>query len=160
MLSLALAYRGLWLVAFAVAGLLFNIHALTSTMRCSCSVRAMLADFREIGWRAWVERAGLATLVAVVLASPTLKLMADTRQTFNADWVKLMQIRSADHSFPSTWWSAGDPDIPRFTLLLALFVLSWSFTPVRRAAEASGGGKGHLRTNFQRPAMPSIAPVA
>src|SRR5262249_14168351 len=59
--------------------------------------------------------------------SPTLYLMVQHRQAFDAAWIMLTRIRSADHSFPSSWWQAGSPDIPRFLLLLGLAAISLSF---------------------------------
>jgi GH35 family endo-1,4-beta-xylanase len=132
-LALGFAYRGWWFAAFAVAGELFNIHALTSAYVLLMLGAGLLADIRQTAWWRWLGRAALGTLITITLAAPTLKLMLTTHQHFDADWVNLMRIRSADHSFPSAWWASGDPDLPRFALLLALFGLSWSFTPVRRA---------------------------
>ncbi len=129
--ALALAYRGKWVWAFAIAGILFNIHALTAAYVLLMLAAGLLADLRAIPWWKWGLRTVLCVDVALVLAAPTLLLIAQQHQTFDAAWISLMRIRSADHSFPSTWWTSPNPDVPRFVLLFALFVLSWSFSPVR-----------------------------
>lgn len=129
--ALALAYRRRMLWAFALAGVLFNIHALTAAYALLMISAALLADAGREPFAVIVRRAALCAGAFVLLASPTLVQMASQHQTFDAAWVNLMRVRSADHSFPTSWWAAGNPDLPRFVLLFALFVLSWSFAPVR-----------------------------
>src|SRR5205823_4651068 len=51
------------------------------------------------------------------------------RQVFDAAWLDVTKIRSADHSFAKSWWQQGTPDIPRFALLIAFAALSLSFRP-------------------------------
>jgi hypothetical protein len=140
--ALALGYRGKWVAAFVVAGLLFNIHALTASYVMVMLGAGLLADVREMKWKEWGVRAALCGGAALFLASPTLGLMLRNSQVFDGEWVKLMRIRSAEHSFPSTWWVAGDTDVPRYVLMLALFVMSWSFGAVRRGAGGGAGGGG------------------
>ncbi len=130
--ALAFAYRMNWVAAFAVAGVLFNIHALTAAYVVLMLGAALLADVREIPFKRWLQRAAISGGVFLLLAFPTLAMMIGQHQIFDANWVNLMRVRSAEHSFPTTWWKLSDPDIPRFTLFLGLFVLSWSFSPVRR----------------------------
>ncbi|HEY4328454.1 MAG TPA: DUF6798 domain-containing protein, partial [Phycisphaerae bacterium] len=144
--ALALAYRGRWVPAFGLAGLLFNLHALTSAYTLLMLAAAMLADFRQMKLSAWTARAFLCAGLVLALASPTLALMARGGQIFDEEWINLTRIRSADHSFPSAWWSAGDADLPRFVMIVALFVLSWSFSPLRREQDlARGGAKRALK---------------
>ena len=40
-----------------------------------------------------------------------------------------MHLRSGHHSFPFTWWRAGQPDIPQFLLILALAGVAMSLVP-------------------------------
>jgi hypothetical protein len=140
--ALALAYRGRWLWAFALAGVLFNLHALTAAYTLLMLGAALLADVDEIRPAEWITRAVLCASMVLALASPTLAIMAAHPQTYDAQWLNLMRIRSNEHSFPSTWWVMGDTDVPRYLLVLALFVLAWSFPPLRRAPESGGAKRG------------------
>jgi hypothetical protein len=141
--ALALAYRGRFVAACAVAGVLFNIHALTAAYALLMIGAAKLADLREQRPVEWLVRGLLAGATFFALASPTLAMMAGQHQTFDAEWINLTRIRSADHSFASTWWTSGDPGVPRFLMIFALFVLSLSFPPWRRGEEAGGlSGRG------------------
>lgn len=116
--------RGL-VAAFVLAGIIFNLHALTAAY--------LFALFAMWGaWEVFQRRMSLqfaATLAGlfVLISMPTLIMMASHHQIFDAKWVMLTRIRSADHSFPSSWWSMGRPDIPRFLLITALAGLSLSF---------------------------------
>jgi uncharacterized membrane protein len=136
LVALALIYRGRIVLAFAVAGFLFNIHALTAAYAILMMGLAILPDLREVPWKKWLRTTAIAAVACLLLAAPTLVhmlvSMKASGQVFDAAWLNLMRIRSADHSFPNTWWEAPNPDIPRFLLIFALFVLSWSFSPVRR----------------------------
>jgi GH35 family endo-1,4-beta-xylanase len=143
--ALALAYRRRMGWAFVVAGVLFNLHALTGAYVLLMLGAALLADCRSVPFSLWLRRAVRCGIAAVAIAAPTLVQMAGQHQTFDATWINLMRIRSAEHSFPSTWWAAGNPDLPRFALLLALFVMSWSFGAVRQA----GSGRA-LALNMTR----------
>jgi hypothetical protein len=129
--ALALAYRRRMLWAFALTGLLFNIHALTAAYALLMIAAALFADWGREPISVLIKRAAACVAAFVVIASPTLVQMASQHQSFDAAWVNLMRVRSADHSFPTSWWAAGNPDLPRFVLLFALFALSWSFAPVR-----------------------------
>jgi hypothetical protein len=140
--ALALAYRGRWVWAFALAGALFNLHALTAAYTLLMLGAALLADVRDMRFSEWLARAILCVAVVLAVASPTLALMLAHRQTYDAQWVNLMRIRSAEHSFPASWWTAGDADLPRYALVLGLFILSWSFSPLRRPAEFGGVRQG------------------
>ena len=100
LVALALAYRGKWLWAFGIAGLLFNVHALTAAYVLLMLGAGLLADRRAIPWWKWGLRTVLCADIALVLAAPTLLLMAQQHQVFDANWVNLMRIRSADHSLP------------------------------------------------------------
>jgi GH35 family endo-1,4-beta-xylanase len=133
LVALALAYRGRMVWAFVVAGILFNLHALTAAYAMLMIGVALLADVRALGRKRWMLRVLACAGVAIACAAPTLlQMLAARGQVFDAAWINLMRVRSADHSFPTTWWAAPNPDIPRYALIFALFVLSWSFSPVRR----------------------------
>ncbi len=132
--ALALAYRRHMLWAFALAGVLFNLHALTGAYVLLMLAAAIVADLRSMPFSSWMRRASLCAILAGTLALPTLLQMATQHQTFDTSWINLMRIRSAEHSFPATWWTVGNPDLPRFALLLALFVMSWSFGALRQTS--------------------------
>src|SRR4051794_36316610 len=81
----------------------------------------------------------------VVLASPTLREMVGHRQQFGKEWLERTRVRSADHSFPLSWWTTGVGDVPRFVLLMGLAAVSLSFAaPARNQRKslwlAAGGG--------------------
>lgn len=82
--ALALAYRGKWAWAFVVAGLLFNLHALTAAYALLMLAAAMLADVRGQRFREWLVRAVLCGSIVLATASPTLALMTAHHQTFDA----------------------------------------------------------------------------
>jgi endo-1,4-beta-xylanase len=112
--------------AFALAGAIFNLHALTAVY--------LLAMFGTwAGWEAYRGRMPWKTLAMLVglfimAALPTIFLMVGHHQVFDAKWVTITRIRSADHSFPSSWWAMGRADVPRFALITALAGLSLGFT--------------------------------
>ena len=145
--ALALAYRGRHALAFLGAGILFNLHALTGGYLLALLLAALLAD-RDIGsnpghWRGAV----LPPLLFCLAAAPTIVLMFLHRQSFDSQWIGLTHLRSADHSFPSSWWQAGSAEAPRFALLAGLFALSFSFVPpggARRKTLAMMGAAGLL----------------
>jgi len=120
--ALALLYNDRPFAAFALAGLSFNIHALEAGQL------ALVMGF----WAACTlpprKVAGLL-IVFLVLAAPTLVHMVLHREHYDATWLQLMQVRSGHHSFPFTWWRAGQPDVPRFLLILALASIALSFSP-------------------------------
>ena len=62
--SLALAYRGKWLWAFGIAGVLFNVHALTAAYVLLMLAVGLLADWRAIPWWKWGLRTVLCADVA------------------------------------------------------------------------------------------------
>lgn len=136
--ALALLYADRPFPAFAVAGLSFNLHALEAGQL------ALVLTFWAIGT---LKPRQIASLLAVfvVLATPTLIQLLVHRQTFDADWLQLMRIRSGHHSFPFTWWRAGQPDVPRFLLILALAGVSLTLVPgaqLRKTLLLTGGVVG------------------
>ncbi len=132
LLALALFYARRTLWAFALAGLLLNIHALTAGYVLAMMTAALLADWGEERWTRTARRGVMGLLIAAGCGLPTLVMMFAVRQVFDGEWMNLMRVRSGDHSFASTWWVVGDPTIPRFVVMLALFVLSWSFRVTSR----------------------------
>lgn len=125
MLAIALLYRRKVLLAFGLAGLLFNLHALTAAYLLAMFSLWAVFEIRNTGWK----RTLASFLLFFLAAAPTLVLTFTHRQHFDADWIRVTWIRSADHSFPSTWWQAGDTTIPRFLLLIALASLALSWGP-------------------------------
>ena len=120
--ALALVYAQQPLAAFALAGVAVNFHALEAGQLAL--VMAFWAGFsmrpRQV--------VGLL-LVFLTLAAPTLLPMLLHRQVFDAHWLQLMHLRSGHHSFPVTWWRAGQPDLPQFLLILALAGVALSLVP-------------------------------
>jgi GH35 family endo-1,4-beta-xylanase len=132
LLSLGLFYRRRYLAAFALAGAAANLHALEAGhLALVMGFVALCQGFFE-NRRISLRRLAGACLLFALTASPTLVILARQHQQFDAQWLQLMHIRSGDHSFPSTWWAAGSPEIPRFLSILALAGLALSF-PMRPA---------------------------
>ena len=119
---LALFYSDRPRAAFAVAGLAFNFHALEAGQL------ALVLAFAAV-WLFPLRRVAGLLVIFGALAAPTLVFMLLHREPFDAQWLQLMHVRSAQHSFPFTWWRAGQPDLPRFILILALAGLAMSLTP-------------------------------
>jgi endo-1,4-beta-xylanase len=127
-IAMVFLYREWHFAAFALAGIIFNLHALTGAYLAVMFGFWALIESPTLGWR----KVGLLLGVFVFLSLPTVALMVRHRQVFDADWLNVTKIRSADHSFPSSWWQVGTPDIPRFVLLMAFAALSLSFRPAGR----------------------------
>jgi hypothetical protein len=126
--AMVLLYCDWYWAAFALAGVIFNFHALTAAYLVFMFGFCALWDIRKLGWK---RLFGLM-LVFGVIASPTVLEMLRHRQTFDATWVMLTRIRSGDHTFPSTWWQTGSSDIPRYAMLIGLGALALSFPSPRQ----------------------------
>ncbi|MEX0777567.1 MAG: DUF6798 domain-containing protein [Phycisphaeraceae bacterium] len=131
-LALACCYRNWGFAAFALAGALFNLHALESAYIAMMLGLWAVLSIRRIGV---LKVLGMLAVYGL-LASPTLVLMISRYQHFGGEWMTLMHIRSAQNSFPSTWWQAGNPDLPRLATLVGLAVLAMSF---RVEVQGAGG---------------------
>ncbi len=127
--ALGLAFRGRWIAALLLTGVLFNLHALTSAY-----LAVMIAIAALAGWRATWRRLAIGAVGFCLAAAPTAMQMATEHQTFDATWLKVTHIRSGDHSFPSTLWQAGNVELPRFALLvgIAAVALSWPMPSTTR----------------------------
>lgn len=132
--AMMLLYKEWHLAAFALVGVIFNLHALTAGYLLAMFLVWAASEFRRPGW--W-WRCVLWVGVFAVLASPTVIEMLRHRQIFDANWIEKTRIRSADHSFPSSWWTDGASDIPRFLILLGLAAVSLSFAADRRNQKKS-----------------------
>jgi len=124
-IAMVFLYREWYVAAFALAGVIFNLHALTGAYLAVMFGFWAILESRTLGWR----KVGMLLGVFVFLSLPTIVLMVRHRQVFDADWLNVTKIRSADHSFATSWWQVGTPDIPRFALLIAFAALSLSFRP-------------------------------
>jgi GH35 family endo-1,4-beta-xylanase len=137
---LALMAWGRALSACAMAGLLFNLHALTATTVIGLCGLWMLANPRRHGWVR--ISAGFALMLA--LASPTLAGLLWQAAAYDENWIRLLRIRSEHHVFPAAWWTAGDPRVPRFAIAVALGAMAFSAFPPpserRRAIRLFCGG--------------------
>jgi hypothetical protein len=127
--AVGLFYRGRYIEAFALAGAIFNLHALEAAHLAAVMGFAALCRVRKIG----LSKLAIAVALFIGAALPTLWMMARQHQTFDTDWLQLMRIRSADHSFPTAWWEAGSPDVPRFLCLVGLAALALGY-PLRPTA--------------------------
>lgn len=137
--AVALGYSGRYLAAFIVAGVLFNLHALTAGYAMVFVTACALADVQRWPGFAASLRALMRPLLAFFLcALPTLACMVFQAQHFDESWLNLMRIRSGDHSFPSSWWQPGNADLPRLALLAGLGILAMSF----------GGPRGRQRKTW------------
>lgn len=123
---LILDIRGSQLAAYTLAGLLFNLHALTGLY-----VLAMLvtADITSLPRQRWREIA-LLTVLALILASPALVWAVRTSEAVTPEWIELLRLRSAQHSFPFSWLPS---DYVMFGLWLLLAGLGW--WPLRRTTQ-------------------------
>src|SRR5258706_1083159 len=122
--ALTLLYKEWYWAAFALVGIIFNLHALTAAYLLAMFLTWSLVDYRQPGWR-W-RLAGSLGLFAL-LASPTMLDMVRHRQHFGAEWLGRTRGRAAGPSFASSWWTTGARDIPRFVLLAGLAAVSISF---------------------------------
>jgi GH35 family endo-1,4-beta-xylanase len=132
--ALALAFRKRFAAAMLVAGVLFNFHALTAAYLVILLIAGWVGGqgLRRALRRKWSLAIGVALFVLAAL--PTLFAMLAHRQSFDAAWIALTEIRSADHSFPSTWWQVGSASVPRFALLIGIGAVAMGFRapPIRR----------------------------
>ena len=130
LLALALLYRERYWSAFALAGAILNFHALEAAHLGVIFGIVGLCLIKQIGWRKLAALLGIFALTA----SPTLwMIITQHHAPFDPLWLQLTHVRSADHSFPSSWWQPGTPDLPRFACILALAALALSF-PMPAAA--------------------------
>jgi GH35 family endo-1,4-beta-xylanase len=135
---LALIYRNRFVSAFALAGLIFNFHALTGAYLVVMGGAALVGEHNGKLWRNWKTMAA-AGAVFLVLALPTLVLMLPHGQRWDATWMSRTNIRSADHVLASTWWQTGDPEIPQFAVILGLAAVAMSFRGRSDALRRSAG---------------------
>jgi GH35 family endo-1,4-beta-xylanase len=124
-LALALLSWNRVLPACALAGLLFNIHAITALVAMAFCGLWLLASPARHGW--FRVAAGLALMP--LLAAPTAATVLYQAASFDATWVRLLHIRSSHHVFPFALWRTGEAQVPRFALLSAMGVLAFAAFP-------------------------------
>jgi GH35 family endo-1,4-beta-xylanase len=123
--AMGLLYVNRWFLAFALLGIIFNLHALTAAYLFVMFGAWSVLEFpRPRQWWRLIIMAGLFGLIAL----PTVSDMIRQKQVFTPQWMELTRVRSADHSFPSSWWADGSTDIPRFLLIAGLAAVGFSFT--------------------------------
>ncbi len=129
LIALSLAVQGRAVPAFLVAGMLLHIHAMHGAF-----IGLMLGAWSLAAWpRLGTQRILFAWATGLALALPAVAGVPETGGSFDAAWLRLVRNRSAHHVFPSEWWRAGDPQIPRLAVLGGLAALAWSVrTPCRR----------------------------
>jgi hypothetical protein len=134
--ALALLYADRPFAAFALAGVIFNLHALDAAQLAAAMLFWAVCSLH---WR----KVFYLAVIFIVFASPTVLFMLWHRQPVNDLWLPLMHVRSAQHSFPFTWWRPGEQDVPRFLAVLALAGLSLSLLPpgpaTRKTLRLTGG---------------------
>src|SRR5438477_1222348 len=127
LLALYLFFKDRYVAAFLLAGLIFNFHALEAGHLLLIMGFAALIDIRRVGF----QTLAISGVLFLLAAAPTMAVMVRQSQHLSAAdyqlWLQLMHIRSADHSFPSSWWDEGVSDIPRFLCVLALAAVALGF---------------------------------
>ncbi len=114
------------LLAFALAGLLINLHALSGAFAL---LLLLGGDLLRLPWRRWAAPL-LAAALGLILALPTLIWSWQVREPITPAWIDLLRLRSAQHSFPLTWPLT---DFVAFGLWIGLAGLGW--WPQRRSAQ-------------------------
>lgn len=114
------------LLAFALAGLLINLHALSGAFALALLLGG---DLLRLPWRRWAAPL-LAAALGLLLALPTLIWSWQAREPITPAWIDLLRLRSAQHSFPLTWPLT---DFVTFGLWIGLAGLGW--WPQRRSAQ-------------------------
>jgi len=121
---LNLLVRGKLVAALALVGLMANIHLLTA------AYTAALAGMWGL-WRARglpIRATALGMLTAAVLALPIMTRLGGGGG-FDAAWLTLLEVRSAHHVWPSTWWNTGDASIAGFALWAGALALARGVAP-------------------------------
>ena len=129
--ALALALQSRPRSAFLVAGLLLHLHALHGAFIGFVLGGWSLAAAPRLGWR----RIAQSWLLAAVIALPAVAPLLRGAGTFDAEWVRLLRIRSAHHVVPSTAWRVGDPQISRLCVLIGFAALAFGVRPARHRRE-------------------------
>src|SRR5258706_8382324 len=93
-------YREWYIAAFALAGVIFNLHALTGAYLAVMFGLWAIVESRTLGWK----RVGMLFGIFVFISLPTIVLMARHRQVFDAAWLGVTKNCSADYSFATGWW--------------------------------------------------------
>ncbi|MCC5847797.1 MAG: endo-1,4-beta-xylanase [Verrucomicrobia bacterium] len=119
--------------AIALIGLMANIHLLTAAYTACLAGMWGLFHLRELPWK----RVFLGALAGILFALPVVPLLMRSSGEFDAVWLNLLEVRSAHHAFPSTWWASGDQTIPRFLLWMGAGALAWSVAGGRHKALAA-----------------------
>jgi len=130
-LALLLALRGHPRSAFAVAGLLLHLHALHGAFVGLMLGFWSLAAAPRLGWR----RIGTAWLLGLAGAATALPSLWHTAGGFDAEWVRLLRLRSAHHVFPTEWWRAGETRSVRLAALIGFAALAFGLRPPPRRRE-------------------------
>ncbi|MGB4802284.1 MAG: DUF6798 domain-containing protein [Anaerolineae bacterium] len=111
------------LLAFALAGLSINLHALSGGFALAL---LLAGDLLRLPWRRWAAPL-LAAALGLLLALPTLIWSWQAAEPLTPAWIDLLRLRSSQHSFPLTWPLT---DFVAFGLWIWLAGLAW--WPLRR----------------------------
>lgn len=117
--ALVLFYRQRYLLAFTLTGVLSNIHFLTAGYVAIAFGLWTLLNVRRLG----ILEVGTCFASFLAAALPAVLAVAVSLQVLDANWVRLLHIRSSHHVFSSSWWQAGNAEIPRFVILFAFGIL-------------------------------------
>lgn len=114
------------LLAFALAGLAINLHALSGGFALAL---LLAGDLLRLPWRRWAAPL-LAAALGLILALPTLIWSWQAAEPLTPTWIELLRLRSSQHSFPLSW---PVTDFAAFGLWIWLAGLGW--WPLRRSDE-------------------------
>ncbi len=106
--------------ALAMVGLLVNIHLLTAAYLAALTGAWALWRLRTLPRRRFLCGLGAAILLALPMAWPLWRSSGG----FDAEWIALVELRSAHHVFSSTWWRVGDPTVGLFALWIGWAALA------------------------------------
>lgn len=125
LVALNLLVRRRVAATFALVGLMANIHLLTAAYTAALAGTWCLWHIRGLS----VRHTLLGGLLAVLFSLPMLPKLGGGGGAFDASWITLLEVRSAHHVWPSTWWKPGDGSIARFTLWVAVLGLARTLLP-------------------------------
>jgi GH35 family endo-1,4-beta-xylanase len=127
LLAVAAALHGWHLAACALAAGLFQIHALAALGVAGMVFAVLAGEGRK------VSRVSLVVCLAALAAGamPFVAGAVFPAHVYDDRWVALLRIRSAHHAFPSTWWTPGVAQAPRFALAMGFMAVAISAAPAR-----------------------------
>lgn len=108
--------------ACIISGILFNIHALMALFVSFPIAATIMLEFYKR--RSFKQLIPIPFLILFSL--PFIIKQGMSHQEYGVEWIRLLNIRSAYHVFPGSWWQSGNKSIPEFLLLTGFGVLGFS----------------------------------